>query len=155
MPDRSLEELESMVGWQSPSFSVTLEAGRVADFAEAVFDSDPVFTDPVEARSRGLSDPPLPVTFFASLFHIDKEIHEPDLGFDLDNTLHGEQSFSFDRTPKVGETLYTRTEFTDVYEKYREDGGTITFAELEWEYRDEVGDLVLTTTKTRLEVSEA
>lgn len=144
-----------MVGWQSPAFSVTLEAGRVADFAEAVFDSDPVYTEPTEARARGLSAPPLPVTFFGSIFHVDQDVHEPDLGFYTEDTLHGEQSFSFERTPKVGETLYGRTEFTDVYEKDSGDDGTLTFAELETEYRDDEGNLVLTATKTRLEVSDA
>ena len=155
MPERSLAELESMVGWQSPAFSVTLEAGRVADFAEAVFDEDPVFTDPAEAHARGLSGRPLPVTFFGAIFHVDQDIHEPDLGFDIENTLHGEQSFSFERTPTVGETLYGQTEFTDIYEKARGNGGTITFAELGTEYRDKAGHLVLTATKTRLEVNDA
>lgn len=152
MPQRSMAELEDLVGWRGPAFTVELEQGRVEDFAEAVFDDDPVFSDPAEARSRGLPAPPVPVTLFGSIFYRNLDVHEPELGFDVANTLHGEQEFSFERTPTVGETLYGRTELTDIYQKDRSDGGTITFAELATKYHDVDGELVLTAKKTRLEV---
>lgn len=155
MPRKSASEMKELVGWKSPAFSVTLEKGRVADFAEAVLDDDSVFTDPVEARARGLSAPPVPITFFGSVFFIDEDVHEPDLGFDKKQALHGGQEFTFNRTPLVGETLYGRTELTGVYEKASRNGNTIVIAEYETGYRDEEGELVLTSTRTRLEVDES
>lgn len=114
MPTKSLDTLQELVGWESPAFTVDVEHGRVADFAEALHDEDPVFTDPVEAQSRGLSGCPVPVTFFSALFYLDQELHEPDLGFRPEEKLHGEQRFEFERTPTAGETLSGKTTLVDV-----------------------------------------
>ena len=154
MPEKSMQKLKGLIGWQSPAFEVEIEQGRVEDFAEAVFDDDPVFSDAVEAGVRGEPAPPAPITFFGSMFFIDEDRHEPNLTFDYENTLHGEQEFSFNRTPLVGETVYGRVTVIDIYQKDRGDSGVITFAELETEFRDTDGELVLTAVKTRIEVSD-
>lgn len=152
MATKSLTELESMVGWTSPAFEVPLERGRIRDFAEATFTDDDQYYGATEARANGFEDLPAPVTLFGSLFFVDPDKHEPDIGFDTANTLHGEQAFEFERVPVAGETLYGRTTLSDVYRKDRNNGGRITFAELETTFRDTAGELVLTATKTRMEV---
>jgi len=153
MPTKSLDTLEELIGWESPAFSVDIENGRVADFAEALHDDDPVFRDPVEAQSRGLSGCPVPVTFFGALFYLDRDVHEPDLGFRTEDKLHGEQEFEFERIPTAGETLSGKTTLVDVTQQ-EHGSGTLTTAILETEYRDQEGDLVVTGRKTLLEVSD-
>jgi hypothetical protein len=153
MPSKSLETLQDMVGWESPAFPVPIERGRVEDFAKALHDDDPVFTVPVEAQARGLSDCPVPVTFFGSLFYLNQEIHEPDLGFDTANKLHGEQRFEFEQTPTVGETLSGKTTLVDVSQRDR-GSGTLTKAELRMTYRDQDGELIATGRKVLLEVTD-
>jgi acyl dehydratase len=154
MPTKTYDELEAMVGWQSSAFCVELEHGRIEAFAEAVHDDDPVFTDQIEAQARGLADTPTPVTFFASLFFVDQDIHGPDLGFRAEDKLHGEQHFEFERTPVAGETLAGKTTLADVTQKEQSGGGTLTIATLETDYHDEDGELVLTARKVVLEVSD-
>lgn len=154
MPTKSLETLEEMIGWESPAFSVEIEKGRVEDFADAVHDDDAVFVDSVEAQARGLSECPVPVTFFGSLFYLNKDIHEPNLGFRPEDKLHGEQRFKFKRTPTTGETLSGKTTLVGVDQKTGAGGDSITIAELETEYRDEEGELVVVGTKVILEVSD-
>jgi acyl dehydratase len=152
MPAKSLGELQEMVGWRSPAFAVAIEEGRVEAFADAVGDDDPVYRDEAAARARGLPGRPAPITFLGSLFFTDEETHLPDLTFDPESQLHAEQSFSVERPPVVGETLYGRVELVAVRQKERGDGGTLTFADLETEFRDEEGDLAVTATQTRMEV---
>ncbi len=153
MPTKSFETLKDMIGWESPAFPVKLENGRIEDFAEAVHDDDPVFTDPIEAQSRGLSGCPVPVTFFGAIFYVDRDIHEPDLGFRTEDKLHGEQTFEFERIPTAGETLSGKTTLIDVTQRDHGDG-TLTKAILQTEYRDDTGDLVVTGTKKLLEVTD-
>lgn len=153
MPTKPLEALEELIGWVSPAFSVDLEAGRVKDFAEALHDDDSVFREATEANARGLSGCPVPVTFFGAIFYLDRNVHEPDLGFRTEDKLHGEQEFEFERPPTVGETLSAKTTFIDVTQQ-EHGGGILTKAILQTEYRDKDGDLVVTGRKTLLEVSD-
>ena len=154
MGSKSFAELESLVGWESPAFEVRLERGRIRDFADATFADDDQYHDVAEARANGFEDLPVPVTLFGSLFFVDQNEHEPNIGFDTENTLHGEQAFEFERVPVAGEILYGRTTLSDIYRKDRDNGGAITFAELQTMFRDEAGERVLTATKIRMEVSD-
>jgi hypothetical protein len=153
MPTKSLETLEEMIGWESPAFTVELENGRIEDFATAIHDDDPVFTDSIEAQSRGVSGCPVPVTFFGAIFYLDRDIHEPDLGFRTEDKLHGEQKFDIEQVPTAGETLSGKTTLIDVTQRDHGDG-TLTKAILQTEYRNEEGDLVVTGTKKLLEVTD-
>lgn len=153
MASKSLDALQALVGWTGPAFEVPITADRIRDFAGATEASDPVFRETVEARADGYPDVPAPPTFLGSLFFLDPAEHRPDLGFDSRRTLHGEQAFEYERPPVGGETLYGRVELTDVTERDRSDGGTLTAAELTTTFRDADGDLVVRATSTLLEVN--
>lgn len=151
--DRVGESVESVEGF-------TVEAGKVAEFAAAVGDDDPIYLDEAAARERGYDRIPAPLTFTrTSMF---PRYRPPgvgrlgfDLGFDIRAELHGEQAYEFARPVYVGDTLSATTTLTDVYEREGRQGGTMTFAVLETEYTDGSDDPVVTERSTLIEAPGA
>ncbi|MFC7157039.1 MaoC family dehydratase N-terminal domain-containing protein [Halomarina halobia] len=157
MSNRTLDRLESRVGATVESVEgFTVEGGKVAEFAAAVGDDDPVFRDPEAAADRGFERRPAPPTFTRSSMF---PRYRPDgvgrlgfdLGFDIRYELHGEQAYEFARPVYVGDTLSATTTLTDAYEREGRQGGTMTFAVLETEYVDAGGAPVVTERETLIE----
>lgn len=95
---------------------LTAERGRLAFFAQATGQADPVYLDLGAARAAGHPDLPIPPSFYFSL-----ELERPDpfgwltaLGVDLRRVLHGEQSFAYHATAHAGDVLTLSTRITDV-----------------------------------------
>jgi len=95
---------------------VTAERGRLAFFAKATGQSDPVYTDLDAARAAGHPDLPVPPSFYFSL-----ELERPDpfcwlaaLGIDVRQLLHGEQSFTYHAMAHAGDTLTLSSRIVDV-----------------------------------------
>jgi acyl dehydratase len=157
MSERTIDRLSERVGETVESVEgLHVEAGKVAEFAVAVGDDDPVFRDREVAADRGLDRRPAPPTFTrTSMF----PRYRPDgvgrlgfdVGFDIRYELHGEQRYEFERPVYVGDTLSATTTLADAYEREGRDGDTLTFAVLETEYVDESGSLVLTERETLIE----
>lgn len=69
--------------------------------------------------------------------------------------VHGEQEYEFERPLEVGDILSGTTTLTDLYQREGSQGGTMTFAVYEAEYRDQNGDLIVTERLTRIETGGA
>ena len=149
----TLERLESMVGERVRTVEgFAVEAGKVEEFARAVGDDDPVYRDPDAAATRGFEAVPAPLTFVRTTdFPRYRTGEGIDLGFRHEHTLHGEQAYEYDRPLVVGDTLTGETAVVDAYEREGRRGGTMTFAEVETEYRDASGDRVLVSRATAIE----
>ncbi|MPZ00988.1 MAG: MaoC family dehydratase [Actinophytocola sp.] len=105
---------------------VTIERGRLRFFAQAIGETDPIYSDVDVAKQAGHADLPVPPTFFFSM-----ELESPDafgylseLDIDLRRVLHGEQSFTYHSMAYAGETLTLRPRIVDAYSKK---GGTLDF----------------------------
>ena len=159
MPEKSLNELEAMVGESRVTVrDLDVERGKIAEFAAALGEDDPVYRDREAAADRGLDGIPAPLTFTQvgrfprcrpDEFNEDKGIQGFDLGFDPQRTVHGEQEYEFERPVYVGNTLTGTTTLTDVYQRESGDD-TLTFAVLTTEYRDD-DELVVTERRTAIE----
>ncbi|WP_405166828.1 MaoC family dehydratase N-terminal domain-containing protein [Nocardia sp. NBC_01499] len=119
---------QSVIGKQLPPSTLTVEAGRLRFFAEAIGERNPIFTDLDAAKAAGYSNLPVPPTF---LFGI--ELDNPDsfswltdLGVDLRRVLHGEQSFTYHATAVAGDVLTATPAIGNVYTKK---GGALEFIE--------------------------
>jgi acyl dehydratase len=106
--------------------TVTVERGRLAFFAKATGQTDPVYSDLDAAKEAGHPDLPVPPTFFFSL-----ELEAPDpfgyltgLGVDMRRVLHGEQAFAYRTVVHAGDTLTLRPRIVDVFSKR---GGALEF----------------------------
>lgn len=165
MPEKTLDELQAMVGESRVTVrELHVEAGKNAEFAAALGEDDPVYRDPETAAERGLDGVPAPLTFtqVGRFPHYqpddvdeDEGIQGFDLGLDPQRTVHGEQEYEFERVAEVGDVLHGETTLTDVYQREGSRGGTMTFAVYETEFRDQDGELVVTTRLTRIETGGA
>jgi hypothetical protein len=127
------------VGATGEPFVMDLEAGKVREFARAV---------------RSSSDGPvIPPTFLTTMSFWQAADSDPwsAVAMDQSRGLHAEQEFVFHGPPpRAGQRLIGTSRVTDVYEK-RGRNGTLTFAVMVTEFRDEAGTLVATATLTGVE----
>lgn len=116
----------SAKGTALPPITMLMETGRLAFFASAIGEIDPIYTDLDAARAAGHPGLPVPPTF---LFSIELEQPDPfawltEMGVDLRRILHGEQSFTYHAMAFSGDTLVATPQITDVYSKK---AGTLEF----------------------------
>jgi acyl dehydratase len=97
-----------LVGRSYPP-SAVYEVGRekIAEFATALGDPDPLYRDPVVARRAGHPDVIAPPTFaiVLSLGAGNVVVEDPDVGIDYSRVVHGEQRFTHHRPIRAGDRL--------------------------------------------------
>ena len=114
------------VGRKLPAVTATVERGRLAFFAQAIGETDPVYSDLDAARAAGHPDLPVPPTF---VFGLRLAGDDPfgwiaDLGIDMRYVLHGTQRFDYHSVAHAGDVLTLSPEITDAYDKR---GGALEF----------------------------
>lgn len=119
MSDRTLDRLDDRIVESVDSeWRLTVETEKVAEFASAVGDGDPMFREPEVASRRGFERVPAPLTFTrTSMFPRHRPAGVGRLGFDIRYELHGEQAYELARPVYVGDTLSGWTMQTDAYEE--------------------------------------
>lgn len=162
MPTKPIEEIEEQVGTSIQTVEyLRIEAGKVEEFARAIQDDNPAYRDEDAANEQGLDAVPAPLTFTRTSYfpRYRPDGIDADLGFDLglrsEYVLHGEQEYEYERPIEVGDVLTGTTTLTDIYQREGNQGGMMTFAVYETEFRDQNDDLVCTTRLTRIETSGA
>ncbi|MGV9312631.1 FAS1-like dehydratase domain-containing protein [Streptomyces sp. NPDC003691] len=99
---------QSFVGRSYPP-TPPYEVGRekIREFADAVGDANPVYTDPEAARALGHADVIAPPTFaFAITYRAAGEVvRDPQLGLDYSRVVHGAQRFAYTRPVRAGDRL--------------------------------------------------
>ncbi|MFE7586194.1 MaoC family dehydratase N-terminal domain-containing protein [Streptomyces gardneri] len=99
---------QSFVGRTYPP-TAAYEVGRekIREFAEAIGDANPAFTDTEAAKALGHSDVIAPPTFvFAITFKAaGAVIEDPQLGLDYSRVVHGDQKFTYTRPVRAGDRL--------------------------------------------------
>lgn len=116
----------SLIGHRMPAFSVDVEAGRLRQFAKAIGETDPSYSQQEAAQAAGLPALPVPPTF---LFCLEMESPDPAairnlLGLDYRRLLHGEQGFTYHQMAFAGDRLTFEQRIDDIYDKK---GGELEF----------------------------
>jgi acyl dehydratase len=129
------------IGHELPPSELTIERGRLRFFAQAIGETDPVYTDVEAARAAGYADLPAPPTF---LFCVELESGGLQglvdlLAIPLAKALHGEQGFTYHRPACAGDTITVRPRITDIYDKK---GGALEFVVKTAEARNQRDELV-------------
>lgn len=148
-----------VVGRPTVAATVHVERGAVQNFALAVTDDNPVYTDLEAARAAGFDAIPAPPTFTFASQNCGKFAEEqpPDptggrspmmevIGTLMANggmVLHGEQEFVYHRPVLVGDTLHANGKVVDHYSKQSGER-TMTFLVMETVYSDDAGEPVVT-----------
>jgi len=143
----------SVIGKPTGAWRVVLDRAVLANFAKAVGDVSPVYQREEAANAAGLSGVPAPPTFtfaapFWSAFRADDQPPDPTGGAGNPMhsimgelfakgalVLHGEQEFTFHRTPVAGDVLDGLQTITDIYEK-ETDRARMTFVVMETVWSD-------------------
>ncbi|MQY13359.1 hypothetical protein SRB5_35050 [Streptomyces sp. RB5] len=85
------------------------EVGRqkIREFAVAIGDENPAYTDVEAAKALGYADVIAPPTFvFAITFEAaGLVIHDPELGLDYSRVVHADQKFTYSRPVRAGDRL--------------------------------------------------
>ncbi|MFD1658854.1 MaoC family dehydratase N-terminal domain-containing protein [Streptomyces caeni] len=133
---------QSFVGRSYPPTD-PYEVGRekIREFAEAIGDANPAYTDPEAAKALGHSDVIAPPTFvFAITFKAAAQVVEdPQLGLDYSRVVHGDQRFSYARPVRAGDRLSV----TSAIESIKSLAGN-DVVDIRGEVRDEAGERVVT-----------
>ena len=138
-------QLNRVVGKEYPPYAVTVERGRIKDFARAIGDTNPFHLDDRVGAASEFGDiiapPTFPITFRDE--SADTGTLLKDLGVDISRLLHGEQEFELHRPITPGETFVCRPKITDVYEKSGK-SGAMAFVVRETYVTDKENELVAT-----------
>ncbi|WP_035800779.1 MaoC family dehydratase N-terminal domain-containing protein [Kitasatospora mediocidica] len=85
------------------------EVGRekIREFAVAIGDANPAYTDPEAAKALGYPDVIAPPTFpFVLSYRAAAQVVEdPELGLDFSRVVHGDQRFVYTRPVRAGDRL--------------------------------------------------
>lgn len=119
-------------------FAFAVEGGKVREFATSVRSADPAYVDPDAERV-------IPPTFpIRTMFLAGPDESVRDDRRDIKRILHAEQEFLFfGAPPSVGRVLTAQQEQGPIVEKQGRRGGHMTFVEIDTNFRDETGELVM------------
>lgn len=116
----------SLIGYRSGKRSITVEAGAVRFYAQAIGETDPIYHDVAAARQAGLRSLRVPPTFLSCLEGLLFETRALlDIAkMDLKRLLHAEQSYVYHAPAFAGDTLTYEPQIVDIYDKK---GGALEF----------------------------
>ncbi|MBM9504807.1 MaoC family dehydratase N-terminal domain-containing protein [Actinacidiphila acididurans] len=133
---------QSLVGRSYPP-TTPYEVGRekIREFAEAVGDRNPAYTDPDAAKALGHPDVIAPPTFAFAITYKAAEvvITDPELGLDYSRVVHGDQRFTYSRPLRAGDRLTV----TSTIEAIKSLAGNEVL-DIRGEVYDETGEHVVT-----------
>ena len=119
-----------------PSFSMTVERGKLREFLLATGDDNPVYQ---------ADDPPLPPTFPAVfLFWGSGGLEDAlrQIGVEIWNVLHAEQEYEYLAPIHVGDTVIGTTRVEDIYARGSGEGA-LEFVEFVTDYVNQAGETVV------------
>ncbi|MGO2110512.1 MAG: FAS1-like dehydratase domain-containing protein [Pseudoclavibacter sp.] len=89
---------------------------HVRSFARAVFATNGIHLDPAAARAAGYDDVVAPTTFPAVLQDACMQLFlgDPDAGISLQNVVHGDEGFRYERPIVAGDELLATLEITSI-----------------------------------------
>ena len=114
----------AVVGKEFPPYAVTVERGKIKEFARAIGDLNPFYVDERVGAASEWGDIIAPPTF-ATTFRddsLDYTAFLRELGTDISRVLHGEQEFELHQPLQPGRTYLCRARVVDVYEKSGKSG---------------------------------
>ena len=131
-----------------PSEPYEVSRVKIADFADAIGDPNPVFRDRAAARAAGHADVIAPPTFaiVISMAGSAPAVADPGLGVNYAMVVHGEQRFEYSRPIVAGDVLTAQATITDI-----RDAGRNVMLTTKTEIRTADGEHVCTAHSTLVE----
>jgi len=121
---------------------------KVAEFADAIGDPNPVFHDRAAAQAAGYPDVVAPPTFavVVAMASSRTAVGDPGLGLNYAMVVHGEQRFDYSRPLRAGDVVTAQSTISAIREV-----GSITMLTTETQIRTVDGEHVCTGFSTLVE----
>jgi acyl dehydratase len=89
---------------------------KIAEFADAIGDPNPLFRDRAAAQAAGFQDVIAPPTFaiVISMASSARAVGDPGLGLNYAMVVHGEQRFEYARPLMAGDVVTAQATITDI-----------------------------------------
>jgi len=152
----------SKIGMVFPSYTMTAEKNKIAEFAMAVAlkeekeEINPIYYDEDSAKKAGYQGIPIPPTFMISMgFWTGKGLPEivKALSIDINRLLHSEEEHEFYESIYAGDTLTRKMKVVEMFERGKRDrlGRFAEVTVLETEVTNQRGELVAKVRTTMME----
>ncbi len=138
---------EAIIGKEFPPFEFLVERGKIKEFARALGDKNPIYTEVELAKEAGFKSVPAPPTFTASFLH-----QVPDENFllnlmaemeiDVARSVHGESEFEYIKPVAAGDVLTVSMTVKDITKKEGKRGGVMNLITTEATYTNQDGEVV-------------
>jgi hypothetical protein len=133
-------------------FTLDVERGKIHELCRAVRATDPAYFTG--------DHPVAPPTFLTTTFFWEELMPGSNpwalVKMDQQRGMHAEQEYVFHGPPpRAGARLTCQSRITEIYEKEGRKGGTLVFAVMVTEFRDESGELVAEARLTGVETERA
>ena len=134
---------KGLIGKEYPPFAVTVERGKIKEFARAIGDDNPFYLDDRVGAASEWGDVIAPPTFGVTFRDetADMGAFLKELGTDISRILHGEQEFEQYRPVQPGETYLCRSKVLDIYEKTGK-SGAMAFVVRETSITDRTNEVI-------------
>ncbi len=121
------------LGEQGSPFEMDIERGKIDEFARAVKATHAAHFDGTEVV--------IPATFLTTMFFWEKRVDGGNpwdlIQMSEERGMHAEQEYVFHGPPpRAGDRLLATSKITEIYDKERRSGGTLTFVKMTTEFRD-------------------
>ena len=131
-----------------PSEPYEVSRVKIAEFADAIGDPNPLYRDRAAAQAAGYPDVIAPPTFaiVISMGSTARAVADPGLGLNYAMVVHGEQRFEYSRPIVAGDVVTARSTITDI-----RDAGRNVLLTAQTEIRAADGEHVCTAHNTLVE----
>lgn len=131
-----------------PSEPYEVSRVKIAEFATAIGDPNPLYRDRAAAQAAGHADVIAPPTFpiVITMAGSGAVLADPDLGLNYAMVVHGEQRFSYTRAITAGDVVTAQVTITDI-----RDAGRNVMLTTSTDVRTVAGELVCTAVSTIVE----
>lgn len=115
--------------------SFPVEWGKIHEFANSLFDDNPIYHDPRVANASPFGGVLAPPTFTMVQQHWGSSMENiPDIGLDFTRVVQGGQKYEYNKPIVAGDTLTGHGRIKDIYEKQGSRGGPLSFVIFEVEF---------------------
>ncbi len=149
--------IKDLIGKEFPPFEMPVERGKIREFAIAIGDDNPIYSDPAYAAQTEWGGILAPPTFTATknFWRRGGPVISELTGLDPRFRLHGEEEFEYFKPVLAGDLLTCRSKIAEAYEKEGKRGGKMTFIVLEFAFYNQKGEKALVSRSTTIHTEGA
>ena len=148
--------VENLIGKEFPPFEVPVERGKIREFAVAIGDDNPIYSDPAYAAKtefKGIIAPPT-FTAIKSFYRSAANLSEL-AGLDPHFRLHGEEEYEYFKPVTAGTSSPAGAKSPRLTENPGKRGGKMTFIVLEFSFYNQRGEKAVVSRTTSIHTEGA